>query len=72
MALSSVRAQETEIAAPASDVGSNSVYQAIAPCWMVDTRKTTAQGYPPPYGTPAFGAGEQRTFAVTGPIACRR
>jgi hypothetical protein len=55
--------------APATDVGSNSVYQAIVPCRMVDTRKTTAQGYPPPYGTPAFGTGEQRTFTVTGPIA---
>jgi hypothetical protein len=55
--------------APAIDVGSNSVYQAIVPCRMVDTRKTTAQGYPPPYGTPAFATGEQRTFTVTGPIA---
>jgi hypothetical protein len=69
LAAPAVRAQKTKIAAPATDVGSNSVYQAIVPCRMVDTRKTTAQGYPPPYGTPAFGTGEQRTFTVTGPIA---
>jgi hypothetical protein len=41
----------------------------VTPCRMIDTRKNTGQGYPPPYGTPSFATGERRIFTVDGAIA---
>jgi hypothetical protein len=56
----------------ATDVSRPIPLTPIIPCRLVDTRRSDA-AYPPPYGAPGFGAGEQRTIPLaltTGTNPC--
>jgi hypothetical protein len=64
-----MRAQNADIVFPDSvttDVGATSGIQSIVPCRIVDTRP--GRNFPAPYGAPAFGTGEMRTYVVAGAL----
>jgi hypothetical protein len=64
-----VGAQKAKIASLDSvttDIGATSGVQSIVPCRIVDTRP--GRNFPAPYGAPAFGTGEMRTYVVAGAL----
>jgi hypothetical protein len=64
-----VAAQNARITFPDSvttDIGATSGVQSIVPCRIVDTRP--GRNFPAPYGAPAFGTGEMRTYVVAGAL----